>query len=531
MELDNKAKHNHSAVKGTLTIVGLGPGAAGHLSLETLQLLEERFVILRTEIHPTVAEIKRRGISFISCDGWYEKEATFEEVYDKISSFVIEQAKEKDVVYAVPGSPLVAERTVVLLREKAQHCHIPLTVKPAMSFLDLAYVELGIDPIEGLRIIDAQDFSALSDAGQYPLMVTQVYNQIVASDMKLALMDILPDETEVYFLRNLGLEEEECRKVPLFEIDRQPAIDHLTSVFIPRQPQEVLQSVSGMGTEEEWTDVADEADHWKRFPLLKRKTEFDVRPLADVMQVLREPGGCPWDREQDFDTIRANLIEECYEFLEAVDDKDTHGMAEELGDILMQVVFHSRMAEEKGMFTLQDVIDGVTEKLIERHPHVFGTVKVANSEEVLTNWDAIKLQEKPERKRVLDGIYKGLPSLLRAHKIQRRVAKVGFDWTETEDVKKKVLEEWNEFNEAVALQNPEEMEKELGDFYFSMVNFARHLGLDSETALNRCNNRFVTRFEHVEDCVTESGKDWKEYSLGELERFWDEAKKSEKSND
>jgi tetrapyrrole methylase family protein/MazG family protein len=531
MELENKVKHNNSAVKGTLTIVGLGPGASGHLSLETLQLLEERFVILRTEIHPTVAELKRRGISFISCDGWYEREATFEEVYDKISSFVIEQAKEKDVVYAVPGSPLVAERTVVLLREKAKRCHIPLTVKPAMSFLDLAYVELGIDPIDGLRIIDAQDFSALSDAGQYPLMVTQVYNQMVASDMKLALMDILPDETKVYFLRNLGLEEEECRKVPLFEIDRQPVIDHLTSVFIPRQPQEVLQSVSGNEKEEERTDIANEAGHWKRFPLLKRKTEFDVRPLADVMQVLREPGGCPWDREQDFDTIRANLIEECYEFLEAVDDKDTHGMAEELGDILMQVVFHSRMAEEKGMFTLQDVIDGVTDKLIERHPHVFGTVKVANSEEVLTNWDAIKLQEKPERKRVLDGIYKGLPSLLRAHKIQRRVAKVGFDWTETEDVKKKVLEEWNEFNEAVDLQNPEEMEKELGDLYFSMVNFARHLGLDSETALNRCNNRFVTRFEHVEDCVTESGKDWKEYSLDELDRFWDEAKINEKSND
>ena len=531
MKLDNKAKQNSSTVKGTLTIVGLGPGAAGHLSLETLQLLEERFVILRTEIHPTVAELKRRGISFISCDGWYEKEATFEEVYDKISSFVVEQAKEKDVVYAVPGSPLVAERTVVLLREKAGLCNIPLTIKPAMSFLDLAYVELGIDPIDGLRVIDAQDFSALSDAGQYPLMVTQVYNQMVASDMKLALMEILPDETAVYFLRNLGLEEEECRRVPLFEIDRQPVIDHLTSVFIPRQPQEVLQSVSGIEKEEERTGIADEAGHWKRFPLLKRKTEFDVRPLADVMQVLREPGGCPWDREQDFDTIRANLIEECYEFLEAVDDKDTHGMAEELGDILMQVVFHSRMAEEKGMFTLQDVIDGVTDKLIERHPHVFGSVKVANSEEVLTNWDAIKLQEKPERKRVLDGIYKGLPSLLRAHKIQRRVAKVGFDWTETEDVKNKVLEEWEEFNEAAALQKQDEMEKELGDLYFSMVNFARHLGLDSETALNRCNNRFVTRFEHVEDCVLESGKDWKEYSLDELDRFWDEAKKSEKSNE
>ena len=147
--------------------------------------------------------------------------------------------------------------------------------------------------------------------------------------------------------------------------------------------------------------------------------------------------------------------------------------------------------------------------------------------EVLNNWEAIKLQEKPERERVLDGIYKGLPSLLRAHKIQKRVAKVGFDWTETEDVKKKVLEEWKEFNEAAALQDQIEMEKELGDLYFSLVNFARHLGLESETALNRCNNRFVTRFEHVEDRVTESEKGWSKYSLEELDRFWDEAKEAE----
>ena len=321
MGTESKGGFENSKIKGSLTIVGLGPGAAGHLSLETLKLLEERFVILRTEIHPTVAELKRRGISYISCDTWYEKEATFEDVYDK------------DVVYAVPGSPLVAERTVVLLRGKAEKCGIPLTVKPAMSFLDLAYVKLGIDPIDGLRIVDAQDFSALADAGRYPLMVTQVYNKMVASDMKLSLMDVLPDETELYFLRNLGLDDEICRKIPLFEIDRQPEIDHLTSVFIPRQPEERLQSMLQNAKDEN-----EKSGYWERFPLLKHKTQFDVRPLADVMQVLREPGGCPWDREQDFDTIRANLIEECYEFLEAVDDKDTHGMAEELGDILMQDV-------------------------------------------------------------------------------------------------------------------------------------------------------------------------------------------------
>ena len=548
MVANHSPKSNVAGGKGSLTIVGLGPGAAGHLSLETLQLLEENIVILRTEIHPTVAELKSRGISYISCDSFYEKEETFEDVYDKIAAFVLKQAKEKNVVYAVPGSPLVAERTVVLLRDRAGAQGIPLKIKPAMSFLDLAYVDLGIDPIEGLRIIDAQDFEALADAGRYPLMITQVYNQMVASDMKLSLMDALPDETEVWFLRNLGLEDEECRKIALFEIDRQPEIDHLTSVFIPRQPQELLLSVLKPAEEEneasEPSDaleeiigiteeslseavVADASGHWKRFPLLLRKTEFDIRPLADVMQALREPGGCPWDREQDFATIRANLIEECYEFLEAVDDKDVHGMTEELGDILMQVAFHARMAEEKGLFTLQDVIDCVTDKLIERHPHVFGTVQVANSDEALKNWDAIKLKEKPERKRILDGIYKGLPSLLRANKVQRKVAKVGFDWTELEPVKNKVMEEWKEFNDAVAKGNPDEMEKELGDLYFSLVNFARHLGVESETALNRCNNRFMERFEHVEDCVEKSGKDWQNFSLDELDRFWDEAKAEE----
>ncbi len=251
MGTESKGGFENSKIKGSLTIVGLGPGAAGHLSLETLKLLEERFVILRTEIHPTVAELKHRGISYISCDTWYEKEATFEDVYDNISSFVIEQAEDKDVVYAVPGSPLVAERTVVLLREKA---------------------EKGIDPIDGLRIVDAQEFSALADAGRYPLMVTQVYNKMVASDMKLSLMDVLPDETELYFLRNLGLDDEICRKIPLFEIDRQPEIDHLTSVFIPRQPEETLQSMLQNAKDENET-----AGYWERFPLLKRKTAFDVR--------------------------------------------------------------------------------------------------------------------------------------------------------------------------------------------------------------------------------------------------------------
>lgn len=219
---------------GTITIVGLGPGAVGHLSLETMGLLQNcAQVILRTAVHPTVAELEKQNVKFTSCDDLYEKAASFEEVYNSVVERVLAAAQNGDVVYAVPGSPLVAEKTVVLMRTAAKAQGIKLVIKPSMSFLDLAYVELGIDPIAGLQIIDAQDFAEIASAGQHPLMITQVYSQMVAGDLKIALMDVLPDEYEIYFLRNLGLPDEERRPIKLFELDRQPNIDHLTSAYIP----------------------------------------------------------------------------------------------------------------------------------------------------------------------------------------------------------------------------------------------------------------------------------------------------------
>lgn len=223
---------------GTITIVGLGPGAAGHMSIETMGLLQGcAQVILRTAVHPTVAALEEAGVKFTSCDSFYEEGASFEEVYDRVVARVLGATAKGDVVYAVPGSPLVAERTVVLLREQAKEQGIKCVIKPSMSFLDLAYVELGIDPIAGLRIIDAQDFGAIADAGQYPLMITQVYSPLVASDLKIALMDSVADDYEIYFLRNLGLPDGECRPIKLYELDRQEHIDHLTSVYVPPLPE------------------------------------------------------------------------------------------------------------------------------------------------------------------------------------------------------------------------------------------------------------------------------------------------------
>ena len=509
---------------GMITIVGLGPGAVGHLSLETMSIMQGcEQVILRTAVHPTVAELAKQGVKYTSCDDLYEAGASFEEVYQNVVTRVLTAAHKDDVVYAVPGSPLVAEKTVVLLREQAKAQNIEMAIKPSMSFLDLAYVALGIDPIAGLRIIDAQDFGAIADAGQYPLMITQVYSQLVASDLKIALMENLPDEYELYFLRNMGLEDEECRPVKLFELDRQPKIDHLTSVYIPPmgEDENMPCGIMAFGEDEEEEAVENMVD-------TTSFDDVDIQPLVDVMRTLREPGGCPWDREQTHASIRSNMIEEVYEYLEAVDAEDTEGMREELGDILMQIVFHARMAEEACRFDLQDVIDEVVDKLIRRHPHVFGETKVTGSDEVLVNWEAIKKTEKTERKHVLDGVTQGLPALLRAYKLQSKAAKVGFDWPDVKGVWDKVQEELAELQEALASGDRAAAENELGDVLFALVNYARHQKIEPEVALNGTNNRFAKRFAHVESCVEESGKAWQDFSLDELDQFWDEAKRLEK---
>lgn len=513
---------------GTITIVGLGPGAAGNLSLETMELLQsDAQVILRTAVHPTVAELEKQNVKFTSCDAFYEEGANFEEVYSRVVARVLAAAAVGDVVYAVPGSPLVAERTVVMLREQAKKQGVQLVIKPAMSFLDLAYVDLGIDPIAGLRIIDAQDFEAIASAGDYPLMITQVYSQLVASDLKIALMDAVDDDYEIYFLRNLGLPDEECRPIKLYELDRQPQIDHLTSVFVPPMAEGVMPAgIVEFGDDDEECECCECGGD----ELLDTSAydDVDVQPLVDVIRTLREPGGCPWDIEQTHASIRSNFIEEVYEFIEAVDNDDIAGMREELGDVLMQVVFHARMAEEAGKFDLQDVIDEVTDKLIRRHPHVFGETVVSGSDEVLVNWEAIKKLEKTERKSVLDGIAQGLPALLRAYKLQGKAAKVGFDWKEPQPVWDKVQEELGELQEAIAAGDKQAAESELGDVLFALVNYARHYKIEPEVALEGTNNRFASRFSYVEQQVQKSGKAWQDFTLVELDRFWDEAKSLEK---
>ncbi len=485
---------------GKITIIGLGPGDFGLITLDTWdKIISTDKLILRTAVHPTVAELDKRNVAYTAYDEFYEKCASFEEVYNTIAEKLITEAKNGlDVVYAVPGSPLVAEKTVVIIREKAKQAGIELDILPGMSFMEVLYQRLNIDPIDGLTILDAADLEALpSDDMPSALVVTQVYNQHVASDTKLTLMEHYPEDYPVTFIRNLSLPDEEIRQIPLYELDRQENIDHLTSLYIDKMPQ--------------------------------REQTFDLSPLEDVIKTLRSPGGCPWDIVQTHKSLRRNLIEEVYEVIEAIDLEDKDLLCEELGDLLMQVVFHARMAEEAGLFSMQDVINGITEKLIRRHPHVFGDINVKDADEVLTNWEAIKRAEKKDRKSVLDGVPKDFPALMAAYKLQHKAAKVGFDWPDIDPVWDKLREEIEELEEATVDAAPERIEEELGDVLFTIVNLARFLKIDPEIALTATSRKFKRRFSYIENKVKEKQQKWEQLSLLDLDDLWQEAKMLEEN--
>lgn len=256
---------------------------------------------------------------------------------------------------------------------------------------------------------------------------------------------------------------------------------------------------------------------------------FDIKPIVDVMATLRGPHGCPWDKKQTHTTLRRFLLEEVYEMLDAIDQKDMQGIREELGDILYQVVIHARIGEEAGLFSAQDIVNDITKKMIHRHPYVFSEKSLENKGTSMLNWDRLKQgEQRQQHAHLLDGVVQGLPSLLQAYKLQEKAGKVGFEWPDVQGVLHKVLEEWQEFLEALQEGNPTHAEEEAGDVLFIFANLCRRYDIEPECALHRANMKFRRRFSHVEDRVQQSGRAWSDFSLEELDGFWQEAKEEEK---
>ncbi len=450
---------------------GLGPAGPDLVPPATRRALREAPVAYsRTGRHPAAS-----GLDVPTFDYLYEELDTFDEVYAAIVEQLVSSCEQPGwVAYAVPGSPSVAERTVELLRVDER---VDLEVVPAISFLDLVWDRLGLDPFAcGIRLVDGESFGAGAALGSGPFVVAQCWSREVLSGIKLAVPDHEAGAlTDVTVLARLGLPDEEVFRLPLAELDREVDPDHLTTVYVP--------GLSGGPAAE-------------------------LQRLTELVRTLRRR--CPWDLEQTHRSLTRHLLEEAYEVLEAIEDLDgspaSYGhLEEELGDLLFQVCFHATLAAEEGQFTMADVASGIHDKLVGRHPHVFGTVDAGTPEAVMTNWEHIKKAEKG-RASLLDGIPASLPSVLHAHKVQRKAATVGVE-TEVDP----------------SVDGLPVTDARVGRLLFSVVALARRAGIDPEAALRGEAVRFSRSFRLVEELAADRGLDLAGLDSTALAGLWSEA--------
>ncbi len=479
-----------------ITIIGLGAGDLSQLPLGIYRkILATDHLFLRTKEHPVIKELEAEGISYQSFDEIYEKHGQFESVYDEIVAILINEAKTKDIVYAVPGHPMVAEKTTQLLLEDE---NLQVQIEGGQSFIDPLLASLKIDPIEGFQFLDALSLEKEELQLSQHIIICQVYDGYIASNVKLTLMEQLPDEYEVYIVTAAGSTGEKITKIPLYELDRGVQVNNLTSVYVPPVKEEEL-------------------------------LYHDFRTFRRIIAALRGPSGCPWDQKQTHESLKKYLLEEAYEVLDAIDSEDDDHLAEELGDVLLQVLLHAQIGEDEGMFTIEDVIRGISEKMIRRHPHVFGKASADTAEEVVTNWEQIKRLEKGstiEEKSILDDVTKGLPGLMKAVQYQKKAAKVGFDWDAVEPMWDKVFEEIQEYKEAVAKKTKGDAIQEFGDILFALANVARFYKFDPEEALAMTNQKFARRFQFIEEELRKQGLKFEEQTLEQLDAIWEKAKQN-----
>lgn len=475
-----------------IVIVGLGPAGANSLTREAWDwLVQSKEIWARTRYHPVFSELPE-NLTVHSFDS--EVEYEFSDVIAEIAKKIINIAQEQGAVtYVVPGSPFIAEETIRQIMKQLEGSNIPVRVIDGMSFLEPVCSALGIDPHPKLVLTDSLYLASLEIPffpASVPALISNLRPGLEANDLKLTLMNNYPDEYPVKLIHNAGLPDELVEEIPLHQIDQSLHTGLMSTLYVPARE-------SGRAFED----------------------------FQQIIARLRAPDGCPWDRKQTHLSLRPYLLEESYEVLEALDQENSEHLVEELGDLLLQIVLHAQIATEEQDFNMTDIVAGISEKIIRRHPHVFTELEVDSVEGVLNNWEQIKAEERKnngqERKSMLDGIPNALPALTQADQIQQRAKRVGFDWKTIEPVIAKIHEELKELEEA---SSDVERQSEAGDLLFAVVNLVRWLEIDPEMALRETNSRFRKRFAYIERRSAEQGKSVDQMSFEALDQLWEEAK-------
>jgi tetrapyrrole methylase family protein/MazG family protein len=473
----------------TIQIIGLGTGSMEDLTLKAYKALNENIpTFARTERHPIIKMLQKE-IKIECFDNFFEKYESFDEVYEKIADKVIELVKEHGKInYCTAGSPYYGEFvTKKLINEYKDEINI--IIIDGMSFLDKCIKLSGFSDYKSIKVLDCLEVDEFSfDLNSFNI-VTQVYDEEMASQLKLKLMELYSDDMRIL---KVDVLEENVKEIPLFMLDQEKKYGFSTYFCI--LPIEIVKD-----------------------------SVYNVTNICRIVKLLRSPDGCPWDRKQTHESIRQHVIEEAYEVVDAIDNDDIDNLVEELGDLLFQVVFHAELGSEDGYFNFSDVVTNLCKKMYSRHPHVFGDFKANNVEEALTSWESSKLKEKNLITYTdnLKNVPKALSPLSRSYKIQKRAAEVGFDWPDAEGAVDKIKEELLEFIAEYEKNDSDKMEEEFGDLLFALVNLARFVKINPDVALNRTINKFIKRFEYIE---THSIKDLKQMTLQEMDELWEESK-------
>jgi tetrapyrrole methylase family protein/MazG family protein len=493
-----------------VTIIGLGPGRWEALTLEARDVLaqaarEQQPIYLRTLVHPVARAIKHHlpDLHLESFDRFYEESERWESLYGELAEEVCRLAEQGPVIYAVPGDPLVGEASVLTLLQLAREHGLKTRIVNGLSFLEPACAALALDPLAaGMQLLDATALAAWSSeelAGKLipttPLLVAQLYNRRLASAVKLALSEVYPDEWPVKLVRITGAQEE-VAELPLYELDRRAYPDQFSVLYVP--PVDELTAL--------------------RLPETLRYI---------TMRLRREPDGCPWDRQQTHETLIRYAIEETYEVVEAIEEGNMEKLADELGDLLLQVYLHAELARQEGQFAIGDVLEHINAKLIRRHPHVFGSLEVSSAQQVNQNWEAIKRQERMaagqdvQAESALAGAKRAAPALIVAQDYQKRAVRAGFEFPTLEDAFKKLEEELGELKEAAT---PAHRFEEMGDVLWMVARIADKLDIEAEAALRAATRKFRQRFQAMEQLAREQGKTLSDYSRPEIRNLWQQAK-------